>query len=284
MSNARNGERRKNKAASGRDAGGFVAIPWTVLDCPGYAGLSHPARSLLMEIARQYVRDNNGRLLASRAYLAKRGWKSNDVILRAKQELLEADFICEMVKGHRPNKASWYAITWQSLDRLPGFDSGAAAAFERGAYRKTPPIKNAALRPSNGAGGASIAPSHGAESPPPRPSHGAIEASFGIPSTPSHGHHLERPSAVVNAGSCIERAAPAHAPTRAAAPTLQQSPEVTERVRDCDQDPALFDPVTGDYQQAPSKPARQMKVAAVDWVASATLRGPATGPGRKVTQ
>ena len=111
-----------------------------------------------MEIARQYVRDNNGRLLTSQAYLVKRGWKSADVIRRAKQELLEAGFICEMVKGHRPNKASWYAITWQALDRLQGFDPGAAAAFERGAYRKASPIKNAVLTPSHGVGAASIAP------------------------------------------------------------------------------------------------------------------------------
>ncbi|MGS0758389.1 hypothetical protein ACVBEH_28990, partial [Roseateles sp. GG27B] len=84
--------------------------------------------------------------------------------------------------------------------------------------------------------------------------------------------------------SRIELAAPAYAPTKAAAPTLQKGPEEAERVRDCDQDPALFDTVTGEYWQAPSKPARQMKAAAVDWVASATLGGLATGPGRKVTQ
>jgi hypothetical protein len=36
-------------------------LPWAVLDCPAYARLSHPARDLLMEIARQFVKDNNGR-------------------------------------------------------------------------------------------------------------------------------------------------------------------------------------------------------------------------------
>jgi hypothetical protein len=30
-----------------------------------------------MEIARQFVRDNNGRLLASDAYFSKRGWNSS---------------------------------------------------------------------------------------------------------------------------------------------------------------------------------------------------------------
>lgn len=98
MSNGRNSGR---KGDSGRDGGGFVALPWSVLDCPSYARLSHPARSLLFELARQFVRDNNGRLLASAAYLSKRGWKSADVITRAKRELIDAGFIHETVKGHR---------------------------------------------------------------------------------------------------------------------------------------------------------------------------------------
>lgn len=126
------------KPDSGRDPGGFVALPWSVLDSAAYKELSHPARSLLLEIARQYVRDNNGRLLASAKYLSKRGWKSSDVISRAKSQLLEARFIHETVKGHRPNKASWYAITWQTLDRLKGYDPGAAETFRRGSYRPGP--------------------------------------------------------------------------------------------------------------------------------------------------
>lgn len=185
MANARN---RGSKGDSGRDAGGFVALPWSVLDCPAYAALSHPARSLLLEIARQFVRDNNGRLLASAAYLAKRGWTSADVITRAKRELIAAGFIHETVKGHRPNKASWYAVTWRALDRLPGYDAGAAETFVRGAYQ------NASLRPSRGIGKPSIAPSPGVESAPPRPSPGAIRGVFSTPPTPSHGNHLEMPS------------------------------------------------------------------------------------------
>ena len=111
--NGRNG----HKPSAGRDAGGFVALPWSVLDSDAYAGLSHPARALLLEFARQFVRDNNGRLLATSGRLSKRGWLSEDVIHRAKQELLNAGFIYETVKGGRPNRASWYAVTWQRLDR-----------------------------------------------------------------------------------------------------------------------------------------------------------------------
>ena len=190
-----NGRSKGSKASSGRDARGFVALPWSVLDCPAFARLSHPARALLMEFARQFVRDNNGRLLASGAYLAGRGWKSADVITRAKRELLEAGFIHETVKGHRPNRASWYAITWQSLDRLPGYDPGAAESFQRGAYRQGPGIKNAPLTPSDGVESPAIAPSHGVGRAAPTPSHGAIRPVSGARSTPSHGNHLEKPSA-----------------------------------------------------------------------------------------
>lgn len=185
MANARNSGSKRD---AGRDAGGFIALPWAVMDCPAYAALSHPARSLLMEIARQFVRDNNGRLLASAAYLAKRGWSSTDVITRAKRELIAAGFLHETVKGHRPNKASWYAVTWRALDRLPGYDDGAVVTFVRGAYQ------NASLRPSGGVEARSIAPSGGVAKPSPTPSHGAIRAISRHPSTPSHGHHLEMPS------------------------------------------------------------------------------------------
>lgn len=125
---------------SGRDAGGFVALPWAVLDCPAYQALSMHARALLLEMARQYVRDNNGRLLASRAYMGARGWKSADMLTKAKRELLEGGFLFETVRGHRPHKASWYALTWQTLDSHPGFDPGAAAAFKRSAYLSGTPL------------------------------------------------------------------------------------------------------------------------------------------------
>jgi hypothetical protein len=189
-----NGRNKTRKGDSGRDGGGFAAIPWSVLDCPAYGRLAHPSRSMLMEIARQFVRDNNGRLLASAAHLSKRGWNSSDVITRAKRELIEAGFIHETVKGHRPNKASWYAITWQALDRLQGYDHGAAESFERGAYRKSIPLKITSLKPSRGVARPSIAPANGVERVLPTPSHGAISLTFHPFSTPPHGNHLDMPS------------------------------------------------------------------------------------------
>ncbi len=183
--------RSKGKGDSGRDPGGFVALPWTVLDSVAYMELSHPAKALLLEVARQFHADDNGRMLLSEAYLRPRGWKSADVINRAKRELLDAGLIFQTVQGHRPNKASWYAVTWRRLDRLPGFDPGTEKLFERGAYR---PMKNAVLTPARGARGASIAPSPGAGNPLTTPSPGAIRAVFGPSSTPSRGDPLEMPS------------------------------------------------------------------------------------------
>lgn len=192
MANGRNSGRRVD---SGREAGRFIALPVAVLDCPAYAQLSMHARALLLEVARQFAGDNNGRLLLSRDYMAKRGWKSNDMLTKAKRELLNGGFIHETVMGHRPNKASWYAVTWRTLDRIPGYDAGAVESFRRGAYNETASIKNAPLRPSYGTGLATIAPPHGTSNFPAVPPHGAIKPVLANCPVPPYGHHLEMPSA-----------------------------------------------------------------------------------------
>lgn len=200
MANGRNPKKRGHD--SSRDAGGFVALPWAVLDSPAYLGLSHPARALLLEVARQLHGDDNGRLLLSRPLLAARGWKSVDVIQRAKQELLDAELIFETVKGQRPNKASWYAVTWYRLGKHDGFDFGVDRAFVRGAYRK-----NAVLCPPDGQGSPSIGPPPGQGEVPPCPPHGPIRQVFSTSPCPSHGHPLDKPSPVPRGTALNRRAA-----------------------------------------------------------------------------
>lgn len=180
---------RKKRIDTSRVGGGFIALPWSVLDSAAYLSLSYPAKALLLEFARQYVRDNNGRLLASMNRLRPRGWNSADVLTRAKRELIDAGLIFETFKGQRPNKASWYAVTWFSLDQHEGFDSGAAKAFERGAY-----LKNTPLIPSRGIEKVSIAPGGGIEKPAPTPSAGAMRTVSDSAPIPSAGNHLEEPS------------------------------------------------------------------------------------------
>ena len=203
MANGRNTKRKGHDTS--RDQGGFIALPWSVLDCPAYARLSHPARSLLWEVARQFVRDNNGRMLMSRAYMAKRGWKSADTVSNAKRELLAAGFIHETVIGHRPNKASWYAVTWRSLDKIPGYDPGAAETFKRGAYQHSAALKNASLVPPAGTERALIVPPAGTGKLLTVPPAGTMKAVLPLLSVPPAGHHLDMPSPAFKREHCNYR-------------------------------------------------------------------------------
>jgi hypothetical protein len=192
-----NGRSNRRRQPTGRVEGGFLALPWDVLDSAAYAGLSGAAVRLLLELGRQYVRDNNGRLLSSMAYLRKRGWTSADTVTKALRELESAGFIHQTVKGHRPNRASWWAVTWCNLDRIPGYDPGTSATFRRGAYRNG---ENAVLIPKGGATESFIAPKTGTGKVLTMPKSGAMKRNSGDLPTPKTGDHLEKPSPAVVAG------------------------------------------------------------------------------------
>ena len=189
-----NGRGSRRNVDTGREPGAFITIPRSVLESAAYQSLSANARSLLLEVALQCHGDDNGRLLLSRAFLAGRGFSSSDMIFRGKAELLAASLIFETVKGHRPNKASWFAITWRNLNKSPNYDHGAEAAFERGSYRRTPQRKNAALSPPHGPKGVLIGPPHGTESASHSPSCGPMRATLSASPGPYVGHPLEKPS------------------------------------------------------------------------------------------
>lgn len=197
MANGRNPKRKGHDTS--RDQGGFVAFPWAVLDCPAYGLLSMHARALLLEVARQIdpKGDNNGKLLLSRAHMGTRGWKSADMLTKAKRELLGGGFIFETVMGHRPNKASWYAVTWRTLVRSDSYDAGASLCFERGAYRNNVPLKNTSLIPPHGTDTPLTVPPDGTGSAPTVPPHGAMKPTLGGRSVPPHGNHLDKPSTAV---------------------------------------------------------------------------------------
>lgn len=189
-----NGRSPSKKGDRGRDAGGFVALPWAVLDSAAYGRLGHPARALLLEFARQVARDNNGRLLCSMNHLRKRGWRSADVVTRAKRELLEQGFIFETVKGRLPNRAAWYAVTWRTLDVHPDFDPGARAGFERSAYARAETGQIGSPVPRHGTRVLTIAPSPGTAALRVVPPDGAMAGQSTASPVPPHGNHLELPS------------------------------------------------------------------------------------------
>lgn len=190
MANGRNGS-KKRKYIIDRDGDQYAALPFVVLDSKNFIKLSHPAKALLLEFARQYGGGYNGRLLCSLRHLKPRGFKSSDVITRAKRELMDAGFIHETVMGHRPNKASWYAVTWFPLDKLVGYDVGAEKTFQRSAYRKNESLKITPFIPSKGLESKSIAPSNGIDKPLPIPANSAIKETIGVCSIPSNGNHLD---------------------------------------------------------------------------------------------
>jgi hypothetical protein len=190
MANGRGGSKKKRYQPD-RDGTQFVLLPFVVLDCKNFINLSHPAKALLIEFARQYGDGYNGRLLCSMRHLQPRGFKSADVVTRAKRELLDAGFIHETVMGHRPNKASWYAVTWYPLDKLNGYDVGAEKTFVRSAYNKKEALKITPLSPPKGIEGKTIAPPNGIDKLLPVPPYGAIKGLIDSFSTPSSGNHLD---------------------------------------------------------------------------------------------
>jgi hypothetical protein len=193
----------------------FFALPHLVVESANFKTLSYTARSLLLEFGLQLGSHNNGRLIATDKRLRARGWTSCATVNRAKQELLEKGFIFETVKGHRPNKASWFAVTWRPLDPPPAgkeYDAGAAQCFPRSAYRAGEPLKvkptredlfarhrsagakNATLTPGAEAQSPLRASNNGAQQLRRAPVAGAIGASFGKASAPKDGIHVAKPS------------------------------------------------------------------------------------------
>lgn len=129
MANGRN--MRAHKKGDKAFTESFVGIPKSVIYGPAYTALNKVERALLIEFALQYTGHNNGRLLCSVKQLKKRGFNSSDTLHRAKKVLLDAGLIYETVIGCRPNKASWYALTFRPLDPCDRYDPGMIEDFRK---------------------------------------------------------------------------------------------------------------------------------------------------------
>lgn len=105
-----------------RIGGRFLALPHQVMDCPAFIGLSAPAARLLLDIARQFMGTNNGKLLCTLSLLKERGWNSNDTLSRARKELEAAGFIHKTREAWMPRRAAWYGLSWLPLDYDPAMD------------------------------------------------------------------------------------------------------------------------------------------------------------------
>jgi hypothetical protein len=225
---------------------------------PEYQALSCYARCLLDEIAYQYRGHNNGQLLAGSNYLSPRGWGSNDTITKALRELLDTNFVHKTVQGGLPNKASWFALTWRTIDPHPGYDYGAVETFRRrhllpkavlipvdGAGKKAVPApphgaKAQSVAPPDGARkNAILTPPHGAKAHPIAPPHGAIEGVSAGALAPPHGEHIckyhtvsvESPDTTTSSSTA---AVPCQAQQDAVKPLQAVQPAAGDRVHGAD--------------------------------------------------
>lgn len=138
---------RYRNAKDKRPSGRFYQVSAVLLQSKAYIALSANAKALLMDMLEQYHGDDNGRLICTWAHMhEKRGWKSRDTLNKARNELLVAGFLFETVKGRRPNRASWFALTFFALDPNDDYDAS-PQVFPYLAFADLPkvPAKNASL-------------------------------------------------------------------------------------------------------------------------------------------
>lgn len=175
-----------------RVSGSFAAIPHAVLDSAAYASLSYPAKALLLEAVRQLNGRNNGHLQLTSAWLNSRGWKSNDVIQRAKSELIAARIMQLTKQGGLNVGPSLYLVTWLPVTDFSGLEIS-AHTYHPGAWHfadKLPKLKIASAVPSGGAVTPVFAPSGGIATPLTAPSGGTKTALFGNVTAPANGNNV----------------------------------------------------------------------------------------------
>jgi hypothetical protein len=151
--------------------GFYSALPHNLLDSVAFKCASHTARSLLYELLRQHNGRNNGHLQLSSTWLKKRGWTSNDVVHRAKLELIERSLIIQTRQGGLNAGANLYAVTWLSISNFVGLDIQ-SKDYHPGNWRfmdaspvigkhKLSSVSRCSTAPSNGMADQVAAPSHG---------------------------------------------------------------------------------------------------------------------------
>jgi hypothetical protein len=114
---------------------GFTKLHNDFAGKDGMQRLSLSAQALLIALLAQYTGKNNGALKITAKVLGGR-WVSNDVRKRARDELVREGFVVQLFQGHRPNRASLYAVTCFELDPHRDHDAAAARQFAVGTWKR----------------------------------------------------------------------------------------------------------------------------------------------------
>lgn len=108
-------KRTRPKAASGKHP--YAAIEHRVIESPAFADLSSSAVRLLLLLARQLTKDNNGKLQATFSWCRRFGFGSEHTLQSAIAELISHGFIYR-TRSHGANKVwAQYAVTWLSIGK-----------------------------------------------------------------------------------------------------------------------------------------------------------------------
>ncbi|MBT9521912.1 MAG: hypothetical protein IV101_13590 [Dechloromonas sp.] len=103
--------RRGQSAAKTTTKHPYAAIEHRVIDSAAFIAMTFSARSLLLEMARQLTKDNNGHLQATHSYMQRHGFSEN-TLSRAIAELIRHGMIYRTRSGGYQQGAAQYAVTW----------------------------------------------------------------------------------------------------------------------------------------------------------------------------
>jgi hypothetical protein len=173
--------------------GGYCALPYCVLDGAAYRGLSHPARSLLIEVLRQHNGSNNGKMQLATKYLRARGWSSADVVDRAKKELVESGLAIKTRLGGLNAGPDLWALTWMPIANFSGLTEVSSASYQPGKWRLADPMPTIGKHVAPSVSRNSTDPSNGTANSSTDPSNGTKKGIFGGSTVPSHGNNVFMP-------------------------------------------------------------------------------------------
>lgn len=148
---------KKRKRLVESVSGLYSVIPHAVQDSTAFGSLSHPTKALIFELMRQHnaTKGNNGHLHLSFSWLENRGWKSRDVIQRARDELIQRGLLIQTRQGGLNIGASRYAVTWLPITNFVGLEIE-RRDYHPGAWSLMDALpvakKNASASPPNGKG------------------------------------------------------------------------------------------------------------------------------------
>jgi len=98
----------------------YAAIEHRVINSAAFAALKPSSVALLLILARQLTKDNNGHLQATWSYCRKRGIGSENTLRASIYDLIEHGFLCRTRSRGANKVAALYAVTWLAIKRRDG--------------------------------------------------------------------------------------------------------------------------------------------------------------------